>query len=91
MLLQPLGLNMAVFPGALSNFVTGAGSATLLAAQHAATHNALEAKIGINGSADTNSIDYKLSHLLTANVTDLTASAAEINKLQVRHPLLQVQ
>lgn len=67
------------FPTTLSNYVTGAGSATLATAGHAANHNALEAKVGVDGSAVTSSLDYKINHLLVANITDLTASATELN------------
>jgi hypothetical protein len=35
----------------------------------------------VDSSAVATSIDYKLSHLLTASITDITATAAEINKL----------
>jgi len=69
------------FPTTLSNYVTGASSATLATAGHAAVHNALEAKVGIDSSAVATSLDYKINHLLVANITDLTADAAEINKL----------
>lgn len=69
------------FPTTLSNYLTGANSATLAAAGHATNHNALEAKVGIDNSAVATSLDYKINHIETANITDITASAAEINKL----------
>jgi len=69
------------FPTTLSNYVTGASSATLATAGHAADHNSLEAKVGVDGSAVATSLDYKISHLLVANITDITATTAEINKL----------
>jgi microcystin-dependent protein len=42
---------------------------------------ALEAKVGIDGSAVATSHDYKLAHLTASDITDLTASADELNKL----------
>lgn len=42
------------FPTSLNNYVTGASSATLTAAGHAAAHNAYEAKIGTGSSTPTN-------------------------------------
>jgi len=48
--------------------------------------NQLEAKVGIDGSADTNSIDYKLSQaetklgsLTLADITDVTAGVGAVN------------
>jgi len=48
--------------------------------------NALETKVGIDGSADTNSIDYKLSQaetklgsLTLADITDVTADVGAVN------------
>lgn len=55
------------YPGALNNYVTGASSATLAVAGHAAEHNAVETKLGIDGSGDTNSIDYKLKNTASIN------------------------
>lgn len=49
---------MNTFPTTLNNYT---GSETLLAAEHAQEHNALEAKVGADGSAVTTSHDYKLS------------------------------
>lgn len=49
---------MNTFPTTLNNYT---GSETLLAAEHAQEHNALEAKVGVDGSAVTTSHDYKLS------------------------------
>src|SRR5258708_26206897 len=51
-----------VFPTSLNNYITGAGSPTLLSAGHAAEHNAIEAKIGIDSSAVVTSLDYKLKN-----------------------------
>ncbi len=51
---------MSDFPTVLTNAVDGVpGVGTPIAAKHI---NNLEAKVGINGSADTNSLDYKVAH-----------------------------
>jgi hypothetical protein len=41
----------------------------------------LETKVGINSSADASSLDYQINNLVTTDITDITATAAEINKL----------
>jgi hypothetical protein len=46
------------YPTSLNNYT---GSETLLAAEHAQAHNALEAKVGVDNSSVTTSHDYKLS------------------------------
>ncbi|RMD73098.1 MAG: hypothetical protein D6822_00180, partial [Cyanobacteria bacterium J149] len=51
--------------------------------------NALEDKVGVDGSSDTNSLDYKVTqasnpghtHTLAQGATDVIATAAEVNKL----------
>lgn len=69
-----------VFPGSLDNFANP-GPDTLLNSpatglrhdqQHVASNDAieaLEAKVGVTGSADVNSLDYKITHV-TGGVTD---------------------
>lgn len=42
---------------------------------------ALEAKVGVDSSAVATSHDYKLANLAVADITDLTATAAELNTL----------
>lgn len=49
------------FPVTKNNFLTGSNSQPLGTVGHAAAHNALEAKVGIDGSSVTTSHDYKLS------------------------------
>lgn len=50
------------FPSNLSNFT---GSETLLAANHAGVHNALEAKLGVDNSSVATSLDYRVRALET--------------------------
>lgn len=50
-----------LYPSQLNNFVTGTNSGLLGTVGHAAAHNALEAKVGVDGSAVTSSHSYKLS------------------------------
>ena len=40
---------------------------------------ALEAKVGVNSSAVTSSLDYKINHLTASSITDVTATFTEIN------------
>lgn len=55
--------------------------------QHSNSNDAIEAletKVGVNNSADTDSLDYKITnhtHTLSAGATNVTASAAELNLL----------
>ena len=53
-----------VFPTALNEYLGGSSSVTLNEAEHTQEHNSLEAKIGINNSADTTSLDYKVANRL---------------------------
>jgi len=74
----------ATFPTGLNSFSSGD---TIESEEW----NAIETKIGIDSSADTDSLDYLLKnaassnpghkHTLTNGATDITASAAELNKL----------
>jgi len=74
----------STFPTGLNNFSSGD---TIESEEW----NAIEKKIGIDNSVDTDSLDYKLKnanssnpghkHTLAHGATDITASAAEINKL----------
>ena len=62
-----------MFPSTIDTITVMSGSSTLGAAGHSTRHNneikpiveALEAKVGINSSADTTSLDYKLSGIPT--------------------------
>lgn len=74
------------FPSQLDSFSNPSGSATLLAAGHSTLHGeerdaieALEAKVGIDGSAETTSHDYKLSAVTASN------KAVASDKFQVGH------
>ena len=61
-----------MYPTEIDTIATMPASSTLSAAGHSIRHNleikpiveALEAKVGIDGSADTNSIDYKVSKVV---------------------------
>jgi hypothetical protein len=60
------------YPTAIDSFTNPAAGNNLNSPSHSTQHintnaavTALETKVGIDSSADTNSIDYKLSHLLT--------------------------
>lgn len=64
------------FPTSLDTFVNPAATDNLATVNHASQHDnindsvaALEAKVGINGSAVTTSLDYKINHLSGATVT----------------------
>jgi len=61
------------FPTSLDSLTNPTGSDTLASPDHAGQHSnandaieALEAKVGINGSADTTSLDYKVANLVPA-------------------------
>ncbi len=63
------------FPGSLDNFVNPLGTDDVSVVDHAGQHSdvndaveALEAKVGINGSAVTSSHDYKIAQLDTNKV-----------------------
>jgi len=86
------------FPNSLDTFVnptpTSPSNNPSLSSQQSDQNDAIEAlevKVGIDGSADTDSLDYKLTnasssnpghkHTLANGATDVTASAAEVNTL----------
>lgn len=83
------------FPTTLTNYT---GNETLYTGNHAQNHNALEAKLGIDGSAVATSIDYLLKnslsldpghkHTLANGASDVTASVAELNVLDGIPPTL---
>lgn len=65
-----------------------APTATSTITGHGALHgdmsdavNKIETKLGVDSSAVTSSIDYKINHLTASSITDITASADEINVL----------
>lgn len=89
---------MITYPTNLDILVNPVSTDTLNNPSHADQHinsndaiEALEAKVGIDGSAVTASLDYKVTdidskltshtHTLSAGATDVTASAAELNLL----------
>lgn len=85
---------MADFPATTPTFTDFNGSATLAANNHAARHNkvhaeigALAAKVGIDGSADTDSHDYKIATLEssvstnTSDIADLDSTKASTSDL----------
>ena len=60
------------FPLTIDSFPTVAGSSSVTDISHAGLHNslsssitALETKVGINGSSDTSSLDYKVTHSMS--------------------------
>lgn len=66
------------YPADLSNYT---GNETLSAADHCQEHNALEAKVGIDGSAVTTSHDYKLGEVTGSDkAVGKTASQTLTNK-----------
>jgi microcystin-dependent protein len=78
---------MAVtFPTTLDSLTNPLSTDTLNSPSHSDQHSdtnnaieALEAKVGADSSAVTSSHDYKLAHLTAADITDITASADELN------------
>lgn len=79
------------FPAQLNQFVSGSTSGKLGDVGHAATHNALETKIGIDGSTDVNSMDYKLAHRVIKEGDTMTGpltiqpTVDEVNTLIVKN------
>lgn len=86
------------YPVSLDSLTTTSGSDRMIDVDHAGIHNdaneaieALQSKVGINSSANTNSLDYKVTsasssnpghkHTLAQGATDVTASVAEVNIL----------
>ena len=86
------------FPTSIDSLTNPISSNTLDNPSHAGQHSdandaieALETKVGVNSSAVSGSIDYKLTntsssnpghkHTLANGATDVTASAAELNQL----------
>jgi hypothetical protein len=87
-----------VFPGALDTLVNPTAVNPTDAPSHSGQHSdandaieAMQAKIGVNSSVVTTSLDYKVSNAASANPghthnlasggTDVTSSAAELNQL----------
>lgn len=52
---------------------------------------ALQTKVGVNSSAVATSLDYKVNHLTVSNITDLTASATELNYVDGVTSAIQTQ
>lgn len=86
------------FPTTLNDFTNPSTSSDTATVSHAGQHTdandaieALEAKVGVNSSAVTSSLDYKVTstsssnpghkHTLANGATDITASIAEVNVL----------
>ena len=88
-----------LYPTQLNNFVTSSSSGKLGDVGHAASHNALEAKVGIDGSAVATSLDYLAkaasnpghTHTLEDGATDVTATAAELNYVSGVTSAIQTQ
>lgn len=82
---------MITYPTTLDVLVNPSSTDALNSPSHADQHSnsndaieALEAKVGIDSSVDTNSLDYKMdnhTHTLSEGATDVTASSAELNLL----------
>lgn len=76
------------FPTTIDNFTNPQASDKTDSPSHAGQHTdlndaveALQAKVGADSSAVATSHDYKLANLTVADITDLTATAAELNAL----------
>ncbi len=74
------------YPSIIDVLTNPTGTDTLSSPSHSDQHinandaiEALEAKVGADSSAVTTSHDYKLAHLTASDITDLTASADELN------------
>ena len=77
------------YPASLDNFVNPAGTATLASPDHAGQHSdindaveALQAKVGVDSSAVTTSLDYKVAQKIDKTLVDakgdlIVASAAD--------------
>lgn len=79
------------YPSAIDTLVNPSSSNPLSSPSHSEQHSnandaieALETKIGINNSSDTNSIDYKVNSLQTAvtNIGNSTTAAIELLGLE---------
>lgn len=96
------------YPGAIDNLTNPSSTDDTVTVSHAAQHanandaiEAIENKLGIDSSADTGSIDYKLTnssssnpghkHTLAQGATDVTASAAELNYVDGVTSAIQTQ
>ena len=71
------------FPLAIDTFPTVAGSSSVADISHAGLHNSLataigslETKVGITGSSDVNSLDYKINHLVVPTASGSITFAA---------------
>lgn len=76
------------FPTTIDTLVNPSSTDTLESPNHADQHSdindaveALETKVGVDSSVNMSSHDYKLAHLTIGDITDITASAAELNKM----------
>lgn len=74
------------FPTTLDDFTNPQASDKTDSPSHAGQHadlndavEALEAKVGVDSSAVATSHDYKLANLTVGDITDLTATAEELN------------
>ena len=72
------------FPGSLDSLTNPTGSDTLSSPSHSSQHadandaiEALQAKVGVNGSAVTTSLDYKVRNIADATVTNSVVQGLE--------------
>lgn len=79
---------MATFPGSLAFFAGFTATHTLAQDNHAAQHNleqaeilAVQTKVGIDGSADANSLTYKMAAVETTNSNQDSEIAALFNDI----------
>jgi len=76
------------FPTTFSNYATGSSSTTLLAAGHAANHNALEAKIGIDSSVVATSLDYLLKNTSSVDPGHKHTEGSLVEPLTLTAPVI---
>lgn len=81
---------MATFPTAIASFTDPSSSNFLSSPPHATQHAnendeivAIETKIGINNSADTNSLDYKVNHITAKYLFYIAGSPSIANDLSI--------
>ena len=76
------------YPTTLNSYATGVSSSTLAEAGHADAHNALEAKVGADGSAVTTSHDYKLSGVTGSDKSASLAGVENLTNKTITSPTL---
>lgn len=95
---MPYSPAASAFPTSLDTFTNPTDSDDTSTFDHSGletTQNdaieALQAKVGVNSSAVTSSLDYKVNHLTVSNITDVTASATELNYVDGVTSAIQTQ